>query len=305
MRYQKYSIASFFSKINSEQRARELVWEYKFGKNGFECPVCKSNKFYQLETRTEIRQCRSCKKQVRLRVNTLFENSKLPMLIWVRAIFLMMSGKRGVSALELQRQLDLTRYETAWNILHKIRNALRERDDKYLLNGIIELDATGFGKQVTDNQETVLIAIEQKDWINEKGEPKRQAGFAKILIGPEDTETAKAFIDKEIEQGSFIKTDGAKAHITNKMDGYTIKSIATYNDPEVIDFWLPWVHKFISNAKSWIKGTHHGVTNNYLKLYLSEYTYRFNRRHDVTRMFSRALRACCCGTPVKLHALSG
>jgi len=262
MRYQKFTIAGFFSRVNSEQKARDMIWEYRFGKAGFKCSSCDSSSFYQLETRPEVRQCKACRKQVRLRVGTLFENSKLPMLTWVRAIFLMMSGKRGISALELQKQLELTRYETAWGILHKVRSALHERDDKYLLSGIIELDGTGFGKQVTNNQETVLVAIEQKDWIDEKGNPKRRAGFAKVLIGPEDKETAQAFIEREIESGSFIKTDGAKAHINNKMSGYQIKSIATYNDPEVLDFWLPWVHKFISNAKTWIKGTHHGVELN-------------------------------------------
>jgi transposase-like protein len=305
MQYQKFSISNFFTKINSEPRARELVWEYRFGKAGFECPHCQSKAYHSIKTRPEVRQCAKCRKQIRLRANTMFEHSKIPMLTWVRAIYLMMSGKRGVSALELQRQLDLNRYETAWNMLHKIRNALQERDEKYSLSGIIELDATGFGKQVTDNQETVLVAIEQKDWIDEKGNPKRKAGFAKVLIGKEDKETAAAFIEKEVEEGSFIKTDGARAHVNNHMEGYKVKSIATYNDPEVLDFWLPWVHKFISNAKTWILGTHHGVGRKYLKLYLSEYTYRFNRRHDVRRMFSRALRACCKGSSTTLYALSG
>ena len=64
-------------------------------------------------------------------------------------------------------------------------------------------------------------------------------------------------------------------------------------EPEKLNDWLPWVHKFISNAKAWIIGTHHGVNVEYFKLYLAEYTYRFNRRHDVKKYFSRALFACC------------
>ena len=63
-------------------------------------------------------------------------------------------------------------------------------------------------------------------------------------------------------------------------------------DQAVIDRWLPWVHKFVSNAKAWILGTHHGVSTKYLGLYLAEYAYRFNRRHDPGTLFHRALTAC-------------
>jgi hypothetical protein len=73
-----------------------------------------------------------------------------------------------------------------------------------------------------------------------------------------------------------------------------------YNDPERLDKWLPWVHKFISNAKAWIIGTHHGVSSEKLKLYLAEYTYRFNRRHDTKSFFSRALFACTETGQIKL-----
>lgn len=291
MKYEKWSISRFFSKICSEDKARELAWRYKLEGKSFICD-CGSRSFYQLKQRVEVRECKGCRKQHRLRVGTIFENSKIPMLTWMRAIFLMTSGKRGVSALELQRQLGIKRYETAWSLLKRLRLALSQRDQMYSLSGVIELDGTGVGKRETNNQKRILVAIEQKDWVNEKGEYKRKAGFAKVLIAPESYRETKSFIEKEIENGSFIKTDGAKTY-GKEVDGYKIQSIATYNDPQLLDFWLPWVHKFISNAKSWIQGTHHGVSTKYLKYYLAEYTYRFNRRHDPGRMFSRALRASC------------
>ncbi|MCP3678987.1 MAG: transposase, partial [Gammaproteobacteria bacterium] len=74
---------------------------------------------------------------------------------------------------------------------------------------------------------------------------------------------------------------------------------------EILDDWLPWVHKFISNAKSWILGTHHGVDAKYLAQYLSEYTYRFNSRHDPDSLLFRALGACVHATPKTLGTLFG
>ena len=74
---------------------------------------------------------------------------------------------------------------------------------------------------------------------------------------------------------------------------------------EELEKWLPWVHRFISNAKAWIIGTHHGVKSKYLKEYLAEYTYRFNRRHDPDSLFYRALQACTLARPVTCGALTG
>ena len=75
------------------------------------------------------------------------------------------------------------------------------------------------------------------------------------------------------------------------------------HDADTCQRWLPWVHKFISNAKSWLDGTHYGIRKKYLDRYLSEFTYRFNRRHDVKKLFHRALLACAVAKPIKLSAL--
>ncbi len=94
----------------------------------------------------------------RLRAGTIFEHSKTDLLKWLRAIYFVMQGKRGVSALELQRHLGMKSYGTVWSMLHKIREALRQRDEDYKLKGQIELDGAVFGRRETGTQREVLVA---------------------------------------------------------------------------------------------------------------------------------------------------
>lgn len=215
----------------------------------------------------------------------------------------MVHGKRGISTLELQSELGMKSYGTTWAILHKIREALRQRDEQYKLKDIIELDGAVFGKRHTGNQTEVLVAIETKSWIDEKGRRKSKAGFAKIMVANETKKEAQEFADKAIEKNSMVNTDGSPSliHLKNLDVDYQVVG----SNQEILDHWLPWVHKFISNAKSWIAGTHHGVESKYLGQYLAEYTYRFNRRHDPESLFFRALGACVHATPQTQHRLFG
>lgn len=304
MLYIEFPLGKFFKKISTEKQARDLVWQTRFPDGGPKCTKCNSDSFFELKTRPEVRECKSCGCQIRLRAGTIFQDSKTPMLIWVRAIYLMMQGKRGISALELQRQLDIKRYEVAWGILFKVRTALCQRDDKYQIQGVIEFDGTGFGKRENYNQRVVLIGVETRTWFDEKGRLKSKAGFAKILVGREDFETAQKLIDKGIKSGSILRSDGAAVYAADLKNVVTVRK-KMLGDQKLLDEWQPWVHKFISNAKSWVLGTHHGVSGDYLELYLGEYTYRFNRRHDVKRLFHRALYACCQASPVSLPASTG
>lgn len=289
-----------FSKIlkelDSEEKAQAWTWLAKFDGKKFVCPKCNSEDFYQHKKSPEIKECKNCHFYVRLRVNTIFQNSKIPMLTWLKAICFMTQGKRGISALELQSELEMKSYGTAWNMLHKVREALRQRDEIYKLSDVIELDGGVFGKRQTGNQAEVLVAIETKDWIDKKGRKKTGAGFAKVVVATETKQHAQDFVNKVIKKDSFINSDASPSFIN--LENVDVDYRVMDSNKEVIDHWLPWVHKFISNAKSWILGTHHGVEAKYLASYLSEYTFRFNRRHDPDSMFFRALGACVFAKPI-------
>lgn len=295
MKYQRMKFSRILRELDSEEKARAWVWLAKFQGKEFVCPKCSAESYYQHRKSPEVRECKICHFEVRLRANTIFQNSKTPMLNWLKAICFVTQGKRGVSALELQSELEMKAYGTVWTMLLKIREALRQRDEGYKLNNIIELDGATFGRRQTGNQIDVLVAIESKDWIDEKGRPKSRAGFAKVLIANETKQEAQAFVDKSIKYGSFVNTDGSPSFRDLKNVDADYQVVAGHKP--TLDHWLPWVHKFISNAKSWIVGTHHGVGAKYLGQYLAEYTFRFNRRHDPDSLFFRALGACVNATP--------
>jgi hypothetical protein len=305
MNYAKLKPAEFFREVATEETAREMIWRSKFGGKEFVCPKCQGEGFYQYAHNPEIRKCKSteCGHHARLRVGTIFENSKTPLLVWVRAIYLTMQDKRGISALQLKRQLGMKSYGTTWAMLHKIREALRQRDEHYKLKNVIELDGASFGRRETGTQAEVLVAIESKDWIDDKGRPKSKAGFAKVMVAPETKQHAQAFVDQAIETHSMVNTDGSPS--LRDVKNVDVEYQVVANDPVVLDRWLPWVHKFISNAKTWLLGTHHGVEAKYLARYLAEYTYRFNRRHDPDGLFHRALTACAIARPATAGMLFG
>ncbi len=162
MSYLKFKGMSFFKKINTEEKARNLVWKSRFNGKEFICPECGHEAFYQCHTEPEIRKCKSCKHLARLRVGTIFQHSKLPMLTWLRGIYFIMQGKRGISAIELQNRLGIGSYRTAWKMSHKIRRSLQHRDERYKLKDVIELDGSGFGNRANNNQKRVLVAIETR-----------------------------------------------------------------------------------------------------------------------------------------------
>jgi hypothetical protein len=303
MQYQKMKFNKILKELDSEQKARSWIWLAKFDGKKFFCTKCGSNYFYQHKKNPEIRECKDCHLRVRLRANTIFQNSKVPLLIWLKAICLMTQGKRGISALEIQSELEMKSYGTAWNMLHKIREALRQRDESYKISNIIELDGAVFGRRQTGNQTEVLVAVETKEWIDKNGRKKSRAGFAKVLVASETKTEAQHFVDNAVDKNATLHTDNSPSFAHLEHVDIECKTVGT--NKELLDSWLPWVHKFISNAKSWIVGTHHGVEEKYLGPYLSEYTFRFNRRHDPDSMFFRALGACVRAEPKTEHTLSG
>ena len=129
--------------FGSEEACRKYLFELRWP-NGFICPRCGCREYYQISTRNKY-QCKNCRYQTSVTAGTVMDKSHLDLRIWIWAIYLVARDKRGYSAKQLSIELNLP-YNTAWFLLHRIRKAMAQRDDNYVLSGIVELDDTYFGK---------------------------------------------------------------------------------------------------------------------------------------------------------------
>ena len=267
------------------ERAR---WRY-----GFVCPHCDAKgEPFRFEARPGVLRCRKCRRDIALTAGTVMERTRVPLNTWFWAAYLLASHTPGVSATQLQRQLGLSRYETTFQILHKLRAGM-VRPDADRIGGHagehVEVDETwvggrtrGEGKGVHD-QVLVAAAVEVKQREPgsklDKRKGGRYAGRLRLAIVPDRTARSLAgFVEAAIQPGSMVITDGWNSYKGLTKRGYDHLAAPEAGDPVVAEEYLPIIHLIFSNLKAWINGVHHGVSPQHLQAYLNEFTFRFNRR---------------------------
>ena len=136
------TLREFQSMFSTEEACQKYLAECRWP-DGFICPRCGNRNSYPI-VKPQRWQCAGCRYQVSLTAGTILHNTKTPLTVWFWAAYLMTTDKRGVSALLLQRQLGLRRYETAWMILHKLRQAMVHLA-REPLRGEVALEAAWIG----------------------------------------------------------------------------------------------------------------------------------------------------------------
>ena len=141
----------------SEDECREYL-EAQRWPDGPVCPKCGADDPYRIERRsrtknrvTKLYRCKKCRKDYTATVGTIFEDSKIPLNKWFAAIFLMCSSKKGMSAHQLHRQLEIG-YRAAWFMCHRIREAMKDGDCSPLV-GVVEADETYIGGKPRGHRE--------------------------------------------------------------------------------------------------------------------------------------------------------
>jgi transposase-like protein len=280
------TLKRFQEKFHSDDACREHLFQMRWA-NGYSCPKCGHSTFYFLESR-KLYQCMRCKHQASATAGTIMHKSHTPLLTWFWAIFLVAHDKRGVSAVFLARELEIS-YPTAWLMLHKIRKAMSDRDAHYQLAGLVELDDAFFGAPTEGrkrgrgtDQTPVLVGVS----LNKQGAPQ----YVKMQVIPDvKGKTLVEFAKLHIEPGSTISSDAYRSYnaLAEEYDHQPIK----FNVKDNPDH-LKWLHTMISNAKAFIGGTFHGLDSKHLQSYLNEFCFRTNRRQFGGQMFNRLLTAC-------------
>lgn len=311
-----------FQKVFPHDNACQRYLESIRWPDGFTCPRCnEQGEPYRFPTRRSVvLRCRKCKKNTSLTAGTVMQGTHMPLSTWFWAAYLVTTQTPGQSALQFQRQLGLSRYETAFQILHKLRSGM-VRPDRDTIGGEypVEVDecliggnTRGKGRgvhQMTNVIAAVEVRLRKKDedrvatrhTAHEGGKPLKRliyAGRLRLRVIPN---RSAAFVTKFVEDnvaiGSTIRTDAFTGYAGLKSLGYAHQSMALKGDPEKAEH-LPMVHLVISNLKTWIMGTHHGAIAHYhLQAYLNEYQYRFNRRFYPMTAFNSVLGIAARTTP--------
>ena len=302
------NLLDFIENFPDEASCR-TYWKNHRESVGIVCKKCGSTQHYWLKGKSQW-GCKKCRFRTTLRSGTVMENSKLPFQYWFIAMHLLTATKKSFSALELQRQLKHKRYQPIWEMLHKLRSVMGQRDAQYKLESIVEMDE-GFFKAVPEDeqdkdedrkrgrgsqvQSKVLVMVEsepvdKKD--QKKDRPTRKAGHLRMVVIP-DLEggtldmTAEGCIDNQAE----VVTDALPAY---SLLGQTFARHTAFNLSKLevnADKLLPWVHIMISNAKRWFLGIYHHISQRYLQNYLNEFCYKQNRRYFNERLFDRLMIA--------------
>ena len=295
------NLMEFMKRFGTEGACREYLYKIRWPE-GFVCPKCGAkDEPYSIKARNKY-QCRHCTHQTSVTAGTIMDKSRTPLTKWFLGIYLMGQDKRGCSALKLKRELKIA-YDTAWTMSHKIRKAMGERDNLYLLSGTVEIDDSFFGgahegsKRGRGTDKTpVIFGLS----LDEKGRP----GYLRAKVCPSVTGDALVAYAKEcIKPGSLLRSDGLPAYNKLATEGFLLQ-------PEVFNLkenpeHLKWIHTLISNAKSFISGTYHGLDDIHLQAFLDEFCYRFNRRYWLDQIFARTLSACALAHPFTRYALIG
>ena len=137
-----------FQRCFSTEEACEAYLRQSRWPDGFVCPRCGGEGAYELPPRGLL-QCKACGYQVSLTAGTVMHRTRVPLVQWFRAAYLMTTLTPGISAVQLQRQLGLGSYRTAWMMLHKLRKAT-VRPGREKLHGKVEVDDTYVGGKEED-----------------------------------------------------------------------------------------------------------------------------------------------------------
>lgn len=280
------TIAEFMERFGTEDACRDYLTKQRWP-NGFVCPRCGHEHSTHL-VHWDRWVCRKCHHQASLTADTSLRGTRKPVKTWLLAMYLITTSKGGISAKELQRQLGLGSYQTAWTWLHKLRGAMVAHPRKPL-EGEVELDESYLGgkeKDVkgrqTEKKAIVACAVE-----------KKRNGFGRIrlqLVPDVSRESLEGFAKNNIQRGATTVTDGWKSYNHLDKAGFSHVRIVISKSGQTASSLLPGVHRVFSLLKRWILGTHQGyVGAKHLQAYLDEFTFRFNRRksHSLTHAFQR------------------
>lgn len=300
------SVGEFLSWFDTDADCRDYLAWLRWP-DGFVCDKCGHVGGWQLADSRW--RCARCLHRTSVTAGTIFDKTRTPLTVWFQAVWSFSTSKDGISALGLQRTLQIGSYQTAWAMVHRLRSVLI-RPGRELLSGQVEVDETYIGGQepglaggrAKGKKALVAVAVEVT-------QPKGFGRCRMRIIPDGSAATLHAFIVDNVASETTVITDGWSGYLGIDKVGYhhdRRSQRAAKALGEDIGLLLPGVHRIAALAKRWLLSTHQGaVDTEHLDEYLDEFCFRFNRRTSRSRglVFLRVLQLAVGHDPVRYRQL--
>ena len=269
----KTSIFEVIKKFNTEEKCIKHLERIRWP-NGPQCPRCNKKRImkFKAEGKTQktryLYECIDCRYQYSVTVGTIFHNSHLPLVKWFFAIYMICSAKKGVSAKQLQQELEIGSYKTAWYMAHRIRLAMREDDLFYQkFSGIVEVDETYIGGKRKGPRGRGAASKVPVIGIKERTSGKIRLKALKNV----SSHSIAEFIRSHTNPGAEIHTDEFRSYLwvdSSEFAHKTVNHSKTYVDGNIHTNGVENVWSLFKRA---IMGSFHKVSEKYLPLYFDEF----------------------------------
>jgi transposase-like protein len=278
------------------ESCKQFLMEHRWQDGVVRCPRCGNPAVYKLKTRPFHWLCKFCK-NYRFSVisGTIFENTKYPLKSWFEVLWQMLNSKKGVSAMQIQRQIGSGAYKTAWYMCHRLRAAMKDPDFRQLM-GIVEVDETFLGgkdkNRHWDKKSHVTGGIGSGK-VGVIGAISRKGNVVCQIIENTDAATLNRFVRKAVsDKVDLVATDEHGGYGYLEALGYHHESVS-HSAGEYVrgEVHTNNLENFWSLLKRGVIGTYHHVSKKYLPLYLAEFQFRFNNRENPD-IFGEAMRGC-------------
>lgn len=240
---------------------------------------CGHDKVYKCKGRFK---CSKCKRIYSVRVGTIFEDSKIPLQKWFAAIYLITSHKKGISSLQLHRDLGVTQ-KTAWFLLHRVRTSLGLNINTEKFTGICEADETFIGGKNKNRHKNKKVENSQGRSFKDKSPVAgiiERGGELRAKMVPDTTGfNLKSFVCKNIAFGSTIHTDEWWGY--NGLSSAFKHGVVKHNEGEYVsgNSHTNTLEGFWSLLKRGVVGIYHSMSNKHLQKYIDEFVFRYNTRN--------------------------
>jgi transposase-like protein len=265
---------------------------------GVACPRCGNVKIKEHGTMPYNWLCNACSPsstnyRFSVIAGTIFENTNKPLRDWFRVVHMMLTSKKGISALQVMRVMGFGSYKTAWYMCHRVRAGLANEEFRKLM-GIVEVDETFIGGDDGNRHQNKKVG---RHWRDAKtpviGAVQRGGKVVARVIENCRTETLEAFIAQTVgTEVSLLATDEHKGYADLPRSGYHHGTVNHSEKRYVVGaIHTNTIEGFWSILKRGVMGTYHKVSKKYLPLYVAEFQFRYNNRLNED-IFGEAIRGC-------------